>query len=181
MPNGMLWIVQSGAQWREPPEAYGPWWSVYAQFAKWREKTADKSVDRTRGGLNTKLHAVELLKKVEIRGSGVLTDWAYGARAIRPYISEHGASYVIPPQSNVSDPWPVDWHLYTEHHLVECFFQKIKWFRRIATRYNKLDAWFLVFVYLASIAILLIQHYSLDFSNRAWAVRQLTCRTALIQ
>ena len=58
MPNGMLWIVQSGAQWREPPEAYGPWWSVYAQFAKWRKKTADKSVDRTRGGLNTKLHTV---------------------------------------------------------------------------------------------------------------------------
>ena len=180
MPNGMLWIVQSGAQWREPPEAYGPWRSVYAQFAKWRKKTADKSVDRTRGGLNTKLHAVmdglgnpvdfllsakndhdsvhavELLKKVEIRGSGVLTDWAYGARAIRPYISEHGASYVIPPQSNVSDPWPVDWHLYTECHLVECLFQKIKWFRRIATRYDKLDASFLVFVYLASIAILLI-------------------------
>ena len=72
------------------------------------------------------------------------------------YISEHGASYVIPPQSNVSDPWPVDWHLYKERHLVECFFQKIKWFRRIATRYDKLDASFLAFVYLASIAILLL-------------------------
>ena len=81
---------------------------------------------------------------------------AYGARAIREYISEHGASYVIPPQSNVSDPWPVDWHLYKERHLVECFFQKIKWFRRIATRYDKLDASFLAFVYLASIAILLL-------------------------
>lgn len=85
-----------------------------------------------------------------------LADRAYGARAIREYISEHGASYVIPPQSNVSDPWPVDWHLYKERHLVECFFQKIKWFRRIATRYDKLDASFLAFVYLASIAILLL-------------------------
>ncbi len=144
------------------------------------EKTADKAVGRTRGGLNTKLHtivdglgnpvefmlsagndhdsvhAVELLEKVEISGSNILADCAYGARAIRAYISEQGASYVIPPQSNVSDPWPVDWCLYKERHLVECFFQKLKWFRRIATRYDKLDASFLAFVYIAAIAVLLI-------------------------
>ena len=92
------------------------------------EKTADKAVGRTRGGLNTKLHAivdglgnpvkfllsagndndcvhaVELLEHVELSGSNVLADRAYGARSIREYISEHGANYVIPPQSNVSDP-----------------------------------------------------------------------------
>ena len=144
------------------------------------KKTADKAIRRTRGGLNTKLytivdglgnpvefmlsagndhdsvHAVKLLEKVEISGSNVLADRAYGAKTIRAYISEQGASYVIPPQSNASDPWPVDWWLYKEHHLVGCFFQKLKWFRRIATRYDKLDASFLAFVYLASIAILLI-------------------------
>lgn len=217
MLNGMLWIVRSGAQWRELPEAYGPWQSIYARFAKWRddgtleavfhtlpadadmenlsmdstcvkvhesanggEKTADKAVGRTKGGWNTKLHAVvdglgnpvefllsagndhdsvhavELLKKVRISGSAVLADRAYGARTIREYISDHGASYVIPPKSNVSVPWPVDWSLYKERHLVECFFQKIKWFRRIATRYDKSDASFRAFVYLASIAILLV-------------------------
>ena len=144
------------------------------------EKTANKAAGRTRGGLNTKLraivdglgnpvefllsagndhdsvHAVELLKKVEISGSNVLADRAYEAKTIRAYILERGASYVIPPQSNVSEPWPVDWRLYKERHLVECFFQKLKWFRRIATRYDKLDTSFLAFVYLASIAILLI-------------------------
>ena len=144
------------------------------------KKTADKAVGRTRGGWNTKLHAVvdglgnpvefllsagndhdsvhtvELLEKVRISGSAILADRAYGARAIREYISEHGASYVIPPQSNVSDPRPVDWHLYKERHLVECFFQKIKWFRRIATRYDKPDASLLAFVYFAAIAILLL-------------------------
>ena len=217
MLNGMLWIARSGAQWRELPEVYGPWQSVYARFAKRRDdgtleaifhalsedadmenlsldstcvkvhesangggKTANKAIGRTRGGLNTKLHAivdglgnpvefmlsagndhdsvhaVELLEKVTIRGSNVLADRAYGAKNIRTYISEQGACYVIPPQSNVSEPWPVDWWLYKERHLVECFFQKLKWFRRIATRYDKLDASFLAFVYLASIAILLI-------------------------
>ena len=30
MLNGMLWIVRSGAQWRELPETYGPWQSIYA-------------------------------------------------------------------------------------------------------------------------------------------------------
>ena len=143
-------------------------------------KTADKAVGRTRGGLNTKLHAivdglgnpvefmlsagndhdsvhaVELLEKVEINGSNVLADHAYGAKTIPAYISDQGTSYVILPQSNVSDPWPVDWSLDKERHLVECFFQKLKWFRRIATRYDKLDASFLAFVYIAAIAILLI-------------------------
>lgn len=217
MLNGMLWIARNGAQWRELPEVYGPWQSVYARFAKWQDdgtleavfralsadadkenlsldstcikvhesangggKTADKAIGRTRGGSNTKLHtivdglgdpvefmlsagnnhdsvhAVELLEKVEISGSNVLADRAYGAKTIRAYISEQGACYVIPPQSNVSDPWLVDWWLYKERHLVECFFQKLKWFRRIATRYDKLDASFLAFVYPASIAILLI-------------------------
>ena len=37
MLNGMLWIARSGAQWRELPEAYGPWQSVYARFAKRRD------------------------------------------------------------------------------------------------------------------------------------------------
>ncbi len=35
MLNGMLWIDRSGAQWREMPECYGPWQSVYARFRKW--------------------------------------------------------------------------------------------------------------------------------------------------
>ena len=37
MLNGMLWINRSGAQWRQLPERYGPWQSVYARFAKWRD------------------------------------------------------------------------------------------------------------------------------------------------
>ena len=58
------------------------------------------------GNDHDSVHAVELLKKVGI-SSNVLADRAYGAKTIRVYISEQGASYVIPPQSNVSAPWPV--------------------------------------------------------------------------
>ena len=114
------------------------------------EKTERKAVGRTRGGLNTKLHvivdelgnpvefllspgndhdsvhAIELLKQTEISGSNVLADRAYGTEAIRTYIEQSGASYTIPPRNNILEPWPVDWWLYKERHLVECFFQKIK-------------------------------------------------------
>lgn len=56
---------------------------------------------------------------------------------------------------NEADPWSCDWWLYKEHHLVENFFQKLKEFRRVATRYDKLADRFLGFVHLACIRILL--------------------------
>lgn len=139
----------------------------------------NKAVGRSRGGLNTKIHAlvdalgnplrfrlspgqdhdsvhgVELLEEVEICGSNVLGDKAYGTQKILDHIEQNGATSVIPPKSNSKTPWPVDYYVYKERHLVECFFQKIKWFRRVATRYDKLDQSFLAFVYLASIMILL--------------------------
>lgn len=35
--NGILWILHTGAQWREMPERYGPWPSVYDRFNRWRK------------------------------------------------------------------------------------------------------------------------------------------------
>jgi transposase len=46
MLNGMLWVARSGAQWRELPEAYGPWQSVYARFAKWRDSGVLEAIFR---------------------------------------------------------------------------------------------------------------------------------------
>jgi len=37
MLNGILWIVRTGAPWRDLPERYGPWSSVYSRFAQWQE------------------------------------------------------------------------------------------------------------------------------------------------
>jgi transposase len=77
-------------------------------------------------------------------------------KAIRDYIVSQQACHTIPPKDNASEPWPVDSYTYKERHLVECFFQKIKWFRRIFTRYDKLDNSFLALVLIASIVVLLI-------------------------
>jgi len=101
------------------------------------------------------LHAIALLSKANLSQSNVLGDKAYGAKRIRDYITAQGGQYTIPPTSNVSEPWAYDEELYKKRHLVECFFQKIKWFRRVATRYDKSDDSFLAFVHLAAISILL--------------------------
>ena len=99
--------------------------------------------------------AIDLLSGVKISGSNILGDKAYGTNAIRTYITEQRALYTIPPKSNVIEPWFCDFHTYKERHLIECFFNKLKVFRRVATRYDKLAVSFLAFVHLASIWILL--------------------------
>ena len=54
----------------------------------------------------------------------------------------------------MKEPWAVDWWLYKERHLVECFFNKLKQFRPIANRYDKLATSCLAFVYIAAIFLL---------------------------
>ena len=99
-------------------------------------------------------HAIELLDRIEIEGSNVLGDKAFDTDDILEYLAKRGAVAVIPAKANRIVQRECDWRLYKERHLVECFFQKIKWFRRVATRYDKSDDSFLGFVYLASICIL---------------------------
>lgn len=98
--------------------------------------------------------AIPLLQTTRIKGSNIIADRAYGSAEIRSYIVEQDAEYTIPPKQNTKTPWSIDWFLYQERHSIECFFNKIKQFRRIATRYDKLAVSFLAFVYIASIAIL---------------------------
>lgn len=133
----------------------------------------------TRGGRNTKIHAVvdalgnpiyvklsagnvhdsviaeDVLKHVNLDGTIVMADKAYGKYDLREYIANHNADFCIPPKTNETDPWFCDWLQYKERHLVECFFNKLKEFRRIATRFDKLASRFLAFVHLGCIRILL--------------------------
>ena len=92
--------------------------------------------------------AVDLLSEVKISGSNILGDKAYGTNSIRTYIIEQRASYTIPPKSNVIEPWFCDFHTYKERHLIECFFNKLKVFRRVATRYDKLAVSFLASIWI---------------------------------
>ena len=67
----------------------------------------------------------------------VLADKGYDSNAFREAIAAKGAEAVIPPKRSRSEPIPYDKDVYMERNLVERFFNKIKHFRRIATRYDK--------------------------------------------
>lgn len=42
--NGILWIARSGAPWRDLPERYGQWNSVYKAFARWQEQNIFETI-----------------------------------------------------------------------------------------------------------------------------------------
>ena len=73
-----------------------------------------------------------------LRVGAVVADTAYDADALLEYINLQGAVAVIPPRPQRNHQRSFDRHLYKERNLVERFFNRIKQFRRIATRYEKL-------------------------------------------
>lgn len=71
-------------------------------------------------------------------GTIVLADKAYDANRICASLRDRCASANIPRKANRrSKPYFTTW-LYRERNLIECFFSKLKHFRRVATRYEKL-------------------------------------------
>lgn len=64
-----------------------------------------------------------------------------------------GCDAVIPPKRNRKIQRDYDKHIYKERHLVECFFNKIKQFRRVFSRFDKTNIAYLTFVEFASILI----------------------------
>lgn len=82
-------------------------------------------------------------------------DKGYDSQEFVDWLVENGAVPNIPSRSSNRVQRLCDWSEYKERHLVECFWQKIKQFRRVATRYDKLAKSFLGFVYLAAILVLL--------------------------
>ena len=58
---------------------------------------------------------------------------------------------VVPPESNRREPWDYDRELYKKRNQVERLFRRLKGFRRIFSRFEKLDVVFLAFIYFAFI------------------------------
>lgn len=79
----------------------------------------------------------------------VVADKGYDSDALVETITAQGSQAVIPPRSNRLNPRSFDRHIYKSRNLIERFFGRIKQFRRIATRYDKLAKSFLSFVHLA--------------------------------
>jgi transposase len=85
----------------------------------------------------------------------VLGDRAYDSDAILAWVTAQGAVPVIPPHPVRSAPRPTDWYLYKERARIECLFGKLKHFRRVFSRFDKLARRYLAFVHLAAACILL--------------------------
>lgn len=131
---------------------------------------------RSRGGLTTKIHVVTDANGLPVRlaitpgqthdvvpagellsglkdGQLLLADKAYDAEWVRQQITDQGAVPNIP--NRAGKKWRACFSaaLYKDRNLVERFFNKIKYFRRIATRYDKLGSCYLTMVKLAAIRI----------------------------
>lgn len=87
------------------------------------------------------------------RIEALLADRGYDADAIREEIAKAGVEAVIPARSNRRSPVPHDREKYRWRNLVERLFNKLKNWRRIATRYDKTKESYLGFVALASIKL----------------------------
>ncbi|MEI1253068.1 IS5 family transposase [Rhizobium aouanii] len=134
-----------------------------------------QGLGRSRGGLSTKIHAATEALGLPIRLIGtpgqrndialahdlvegieadaMLADKGYDADHLVERIAEIGIGVVIPPKRNRKIQRAYDTELYKERNRIERFFNKLKQFRRVATRYDKLLANFMGFVKLAAIAI----------------------------
>ena len=103
------------------------------------------------GQRNDIAFAHDLIDGIEVEVT--IADKGYDADHLANRIAEAGTGVVIPPKRNRKVQRHYDRDLYKERNRIERFFNKLKQFRRVATRYDKLLANFMGFVKLAAIAI----------------------------
>ncbi len=82
-----------------------------------------------------------------------LADKGYDGDVVRQSLLLVGISPVIPPKSNRREPIPCDFRAYKDRNRIERMFNKVKQFRRIATRYDKTKRSFAAFLNLAAARI----------------------------
>ena len=130
---------------------------------------AEQALGRSKGGFSTKIHvSVDGLGNpvrfiltagqrnditqaealiVDLDFERLIADKGYDADDfIRLIIEEYEAEVVIPPRAKRKELRDYDAHFYKERHLVECFINKIKHFRRIFSRFEKLASRYLSFL-----------------------------------
>lgn len=124
------------------------------------ESSAEKeALGRSRGGFGCKIHAVvdalglpikfiltggqaaditqAIPLMVGISAQACLADKGYDSDDFLAWLKAHGIAAIIPPKANRKEQRDCDWWHYKERHVVECMFGKLKYFRRIAMRYEK--------------------------------------------
>ncbi|MEM7031971.1 MAG: IS5 family transposase [Chloroflexota bacterium] len=135
----------------------------------------EQALGRSRGGFSTKIHiGVDALGNplrliltagqrsdftqavALIAGFApelIIADKGYDSDEFRQAITTQQAVAVIPNKKSRIEPYDYDHHLYKERHLVECFINKLKHFRRCFSRFDKLASRYLGFLSLSSALI----------------------------
>jgi transposase len=88
-----------------------------------------------------------------LRPRALVGDRGYTGRPVRDLLRRRGITAAIPQFRTEKTPRIVDWDLYRERNVVERLVGKLKEYRRIATRYDKLAASYLAYVQLAAIRL----------------------------
>lgn len=214
--EAILWVLRTGAPWRDLPPEFGPWQSAYDRFRAWTENGLWKSIlqglgapacddeylmidstamrvhahganpaggqlaqamGRSKASLSTKIHmacdalgyplgfiltganvsdfdqAQPLLRAHLKAGTHAIMDKGYDSDAIRACVNQLGGIAVIALHPSRSQKPAFDEHLYRERHRIENLFQRLKHYRRIATRYEKLHVCFAAMLTLACILV----------------------------
>ncbi len=77
----------------------------------------------------------------------LVMDKAYEGDETRQLVEDLGLEPVVPPKANRVSPWDYDRVLYKRRNEVERLFRRLKRFRRVSTRFDKLDVVFTFFIY----------------------------------
>jgi transposase len=81
----------------------------------------------------------------------MVMDKGYEDDLTRKAVKRRGFKPVVPPKSNRKKPWKYNKTIYKRRNEVERLFRRIKGFRRVCTRYEKLDVMYLAFLNIALI------------------------------
>ncbi|MFB9993749.1 IS5 family transposase [Deinococcus oregonensis] len=213
--SGILWVLRTGAPWRDVPERFGKWITIASRFRRWNAKgiwqqiwaalqrqadlkgqldwsmhfvdgtvirahqcaagarggQADEALGRSRGGFSTKIHlraegqgkpmafvlsggerheSKDLQPLLEtgaviragrgrprIRPDRLVGDKGYSYTTVRKYLQARGIRITIPRRKDQGDDLCFDAMVYKQRNKVERLVNRLKGFRRIATRYDK--------------------------------------------
>ena len=199
MVEGMLYRMRVGCPWRDLPEEFGCWNTIFQKFNRWSSQNKlmmifkmlvqepdlewefmdgsivkahqhsagaaspeEQGIGKSVAGNTTKIHMVvdgfglpiefeisggevhdskiapRLIDKIPV-SDYVIADKGYDSEELRQAIRNKSSIPIIPRKSNSkTGNFDIDWSLYKHRHLVENIFARLKHFRAIATRYDKL-------------------------------------------
>src|ERR1039458_203130 len=163
--EAVLYRYRTGIPWRDLPTRFGDWKIVHQRFSRWAKSGVFERIFKLLASdhdneymmidatiVRAHQHSAGARKKMARKRSA---DRAYDADSFVDTLTQRGITPVIPPKANRKSPRECDFALYCERNLVERFFNQLKHFRAIATRYDKLARNFLAGVQLVAAMILL--------------------------